>query len=175
MKIKRNNKSEIINLITILLFIIVCTYLFIRTKNYLVLSLLFIIELYFIIILFKGIGVLKKSQIRLFNDYIYVGYLNKIDKNNLNDRLLSPFIKGTDHYGLKSYIIKLDDIKKIGFTKDLGINFKNATKFDIGIISKDKNKYLIPMKQYQESDIINLMKEISKKITLTGDINNIVK
>ena len=175
MKIKRNNKTEYKQLLSILLFIIVASYLLFRVKLIFVIVSLVIIIIYFIVLLIKGFIVLNKLGIKLDNNDLEVNYLTQIDERDLKTRLFSPFIKDGKQYTIKTYNIKLKDIRKIGFTKDLSINFKNATKFDIGILDNDKRKYLIPMKQYSEQDIIDLVNKISKTVKLTGDINNLIK
>lgn len=172
MIIKRKNKNEIIKLTTIFLVVVGSIIVFIKTD---IKVLSFIVGLYFLSLLINGIKMLSCSKIILDKNILKVNYLSQTNKNDFVSKLFSPFIIKWKHYILKSYSLNINDIKKIGFVKDLEMNFKGSTKFDIGIISKDKEKYLIPMKQYEEIDILNLIKELNKSVSLIGDLKNITK
>lgn len=172
MKVKRNNKVEYIELSSIICLILVLIYLFFNTDSHIWMVTIFMVFMYFITLVINGFVILKKAKIVIDKKELYVGHLGVINKTDFSKRLFSPFIKGLKHYTLESFNIELNEIDKIGFVKDLK-SFNMGGRLDIGIIDIYKDKYVIPIREYREDDIIKFIGVISKSVKLTGEINNL--
>ena len=172
MKVARNNKIEYIELSSIICLILVLIYLFFKTDNHIWMVTIFLVCMYLVTLVINGFIMLKNSKIIIDKKELYVGHLGIINKTDFSKRLFSPFIKGLKHYTLSSFTIELNEIDKIGFVKDLK-SFGLGGRLDIGIIDIYKDKYVIPIREYKEDDIIKFICALSKSVKLTGEINNL--
>ena len=172
MKVLRNNKVEYIELSSIICLILVLIYLFFKTDSHVWMVTIFIVCMYFMTLVINGFSILSKAKIVIDKKELYVGYLSVISNTDFSKRLFSPFIKGFKHYTLESFNIELSEIDKIGFVKDLK-SFNMGGRLDIGIIDTYKDKYVIPIRQYKEDDIISFIGVLSKHVKLTGEISNL--
>ena len=163
MKIKRKNTLEIIELIIVIIMFLVCLYAFIKVKEHILKVTMFVVMMYLTCILINGIKILLNCYIYLNDEYLEVGYLDKITGKNLIQRLFTPFIYNFNHLELVKYKIELSEIKKIDYVKNIKSEFKKAKKFDIGIIDVYDDKYIIRIEQFNDSDIISLMDIIKEK------------
>ncbi len=165
MKIKRKNKLEIIELITILIIIIISIVLFNKIESQIFKISIVIVNIYLFVILINGFLMLKNCYIKIDDNILHVSFLKEIKNKSLSN-ILSPFIKKFKYYSIYSYEIELDDIVEFDFVKNINKKFDNAKKFDIGIIDKYKDKYIIIINQFRDEDIINLIEMIQKKLNL---------
>lgn len=183
MKIKAKDKWINFNVYISLLFCLIITIVFISsiiTGNIVMIIILLLISLYFIVTTINGFHVINNVGIDIINDKIIIREYESVKINEIKHPILYPFCS-SNHFGTMKFptcqIIDINKIKKYGFIMDMKESFKYKTKFNIGIIDKDNNKYVIILNQFEESEIIDLIKYISKttKLKPIGSLNDICK
>ena len=136
-----------------------------------------VLDFYFISSTIRGFKIINSVGIKLDNNILTIKQYEHIDKSCISLFFLYPFMGRMSKMTFPTTVeFNLKDIKKYGFIVDLNESFKYKTKFNIGFISKHNDKYLIILNQFNEEEIIELMKEIKKitKIEPTGSLKNII-
>ena len=137
-----------------------------------------LITAYVDIVSFYGLKNLKRIVIQLDDNKIQVTQYETINKRDIRTIIMYPYYVNRSNMKYPiSWELNLKDIKKYGFVMDLNTKFKYSTKFNIGFIDKKDNKYIIILNQFNEDDVIEIIKRINSvtKIDPVGNLKNILK
>ena len=121
--------------------------------------------------------IVNKLKIIINNNILLIGQYETTKSKNISVLLFNLF-KTRPQYKIYPTIQSLDlkKLRQYGFVMDLKDNFKYKTKFNIGFIDNNNEKYIIIVNQFKSEDIKMLIKEIYNitKLKPTGELQNIL-
>ena len=122
----------------------------------------------------------NKLGITIDKEYLTITQNETVKEKNINKSVILYNFLSLNRFGNMIYPttqrIELKNLKKYGFILDLKGKFKYKTKFNIGLIDKNNNTYEIIFNQFDDNQLLLIIKLIYKitKIKPTGSLEDVL-